>query len=104
MTGRFKDLGPAPIDEPEKGLEFHKPPEPKEKVRIGPKLGLEGMTFFVMDIVARGTMHDGSFASEHFARLTAADLEKLTDIADTLDYFRIQRQHARLGQDRRGKR
>lgn len=81
--------------------ERHQPPEPKPKERIGPKLGLEAMTWFVMDIVSRGTMLDGRFADEAWITLGPADLEKLTDIADTLDYFRIQRLHARLEQDRR---
>jgi len=106
MTGKFRDLGPAPIDEPEKGLELHEPPPPKETVkkRIGPKLGLEGMTFFLMEIVSRGTMRDGSLATEQITMLKAVDLETLTDIADTLDYFRIQRMHARLEAERKGRR
>ena len=101
MSGKGGKAPWVPFDDTEKETELHVPPPPKEKVkvRIGPKLGLEGMTFFVMDIVQRGTMRDGSLASQHTTTLSAADLETLTDIADTLDYFRIQRLHARLKSD-----
>lgn len=107
MIEKLRDLGPAPIDEPEKGLPpklqpgVNAAPTRQAKPRHGPKLGLEGMTHFLMDIVIRGTMHDGSFAGECWVRLEAADLEKLQDIADTLDYFRIQRMHSRIEQGRK---
>jgi len=107
VIDKLKDLGPAPIDEPEKGLTPKLQPGVNQastkpaKPRLGPKLGLEGMTHFLMDIVIRGTMHDGTFAGEHWLRLEAADLEKMQDIADTLDYFRIQRMHSRIDQGRR---
>lgn len=106
MTGGPRDRKQPASGDPENDLELHTPPPPKETVkkRIGPKLGLEGMTFFIMDIVQRGTMRDGSLASEHLTTLTAADLETLTDVADTLDYFRIQRMHARIESERKGRR
>lgn len=101
MSGKGGKAPWVPFDDTEKEPELHVPPAPKAttKVRIGPKLGLEGMTFFIMDIVQRGTMRDGTFAGEHLMTLSAADLETLTDIADTLDYFRIQRMHARMKSD-----
>ncbi|UYZ08589.1 hypothetical protein CFBP5507_06190 [Agrobacterium salinitolerans] len=99
-----RDLGPAPIDDPMRGTDYHQPEAPKPRERLEPKLGLEGMTWFLMDIVLRGKMRDGSFAGETIKVLTPSDLEKLTDIADTLEYFRLQRQQARLEEQRRSRR
>lgn len=99
-----RDLGPAPIDDPMRGTDYHQPPEPKPRERLEPKLGLEGMTWFLMDIVLRGKMRDGTFAGETIKVLTPSDLEKLTDIADTLEYFRLQRLHARIQEQQRSRR
>lgn len=64
-------------------------PAPKE--RVAPKLGLQGMVTFMMGLRQRGRMRNGMDAGATWVRLDRADLEKLEDIADTLEYFRVQR-------------
>lgn len=65
------------------------PPEPKK--RLAPKLGLQGMVVFIMDLRLRGRMIDGTDGKETWALLTPEDLEKLEDVADTLEWLRLQR-------------
>lgn len=67
------------------------PQEPAPKVRLSPKLGLQGMILFIMELRLQGRMSDGADASETYALLTREDLERLEDVADTLEFFRLQR-------------
>lgn len=70
---------------------------PAERERLAPKVGLASMVYFVMDLRFRGQLRSGADAAETWVRLTPVELEKLEDIAETLEYFRLQRLMAKLG-------
>lgn len=67
-----------------------------DRKRINPKIGLGSMVMFLTDLRHRGLMRDGEPAKETWLRLEPADLEKLDDIAETLEWFRMQRLQAKI--------
>jgi hypothetical protein len=74
---------------------------PKERPRINPKLGLASMVYFVMDLRHRGKALNGDDSRAAWVSLTPSDLEKLEDVAETLEWFRLQRLQAKWKSDRR---
>jgi hypothetical protein len=92
------EFDPAEETEEERRARLMLPP--KERVRLKPKLGLASMVYFIMDVRLRGETADGRDAGETWVRLTPEDLESLEDVADTLEWFRLQRLLAKVNPGR----
>lgn len=71
----------------------------KDRRRLRPKPGLEAMVYGIMDIRHRGLLEGDP--AETWALLKPEDLELLDDVAETLEWFRMQRLQAKLGSGRR---
>ncbi len=89
-----------PTDETEEERRARLMLPPRERVRLKPKLGLASMVYFIMDIRLRGETAAGTDAAETWIRLTPEDLESLEDVADTLEWFRLQRLMAKVNPGR----
>jgi hypothetical protein len=89
------DVDPADETETERRQRLMLPA--KERVRRQPKLGLASMVYYIMDLRMRGRDRHGDDAGETWLRVTPEDLERLEDIADTLEWLRIQRLLAKTG-------
>lgn len=62
-----------------------KPEAPAPKKRLAPKLGIRGQIAFVMSLIQRAKMSDGSIPKEAWLLLEPIDLERLDDLAAGLD-------------------
>ncbi|MCR6673274.1 hypothetical protein [Devosia ginsengisoli] len=90
---------------------------PKPKERLAPKLGLRGMTTFIMDLRLRARFSDLALEEQRRALIEAGriddakalsrdadftsiwlepdDLEKLEDVAEVLDWLYLERQKSK---------
>jgi len=75
--------------------------KPAPKKRLRERVGLRAMSFYLMDLRLKlrfaAEPLAGLDADRALITLTPEDAEMLEDIADTLDYFFMERQKARRG-------
>ena len=74
---------------------------PPPKRRLAPKNCLRAMTIYLSDMVVRARGAGDGEPTHTIVCLTPEDLEALTDIAATLDYFFIERQKAAVEAERK---
>lgn len=100
MTEDYSDQHSEPHDNDAEPTPIEIMP-PKGRERIKPKPGLGEMIYRVVELRLRGRMHNGKDAGEAWVMLRPEELELLDDVADTLEWLRLQRMQANMRKPRR---